>query len=65
MSDVSVNGGWDVDNVGVDLIGLEKLGDLDRVSQTVSGADNDEASNTVLLARVGQWLKVSLVKLVL
>lgn len=65
MSDVSVNGGWDVDNVGVDLISLEKLGDLDRVSQTVSGTDDDEACNTVLLARVGQWLKVRLVKLVL
>jgi len=65
VSNVSVNSRWDVDDVSVDLVGLEILGNLDAVGKTVSGANNDEAGDTVLLALSSKCRKVRLIELIL
>ena len=50
VSDVVVNGSWNVDHICVDLVCLEVLRNLDAVSQSVSGSNNNETSQAILLA---------------
>lgn len=64
MSDVAINSCWDVDNIGINLVGLEEFGDLDTISQSVCSTDDNETSDTVLLALSGKWLKMTLIKLI-
>jgi hypothetical protein len=65
VSDVSINGCWDVDNISVNLVRLEKFGDLNAVSQTMRGTDDHESSDAILLALGSEWLKMTLIELIL
>lgn len=65
VSNISINGSWNVDHICVDLVCLEELGNLDAVSQSVRGSNNHKTSQAILLALLGKWLKMTLIKLIL